>query len=212
MRLIKTLLFVLCICPLNAQIGMIGNTHKICDFSDSTFVKLDTFPSDLEAFDVIMIFSNSTSFIQDEQLNKLITFLKNGGGLYIGAENYPLQAEANQVTRKLYNKETYGSFNSELAEVSEDSGNLKLNEIDSVPSGKSTVAFPLDYRLSVDLWVGDAPLLLSGSYQSGRIVLDGGYSRFYCDQNNSQSDQVFLKILNYLLHEENEMIVPQKEK
>lgn len=196
---------------ISAQVGMIGNINKMCEFTDSSIIKLDTFPMNLEEFEAIMIFSNSTSSIREDQLDQLITFLKKGGGLYIGADNSPLHAEANQVMRKLYNKESYGSFNVSLAEVSECSGYLKLKDIDSVPAGRTTVAFPMDYRLSVDLWVMDAPLLLSGSYDSGRIVVDGGYSRFYCEQNNDRSDQVWLKIITFLLKEENESILIKSE-
>ena len=51
----------------------------------------------------------------------------------------------------------------------------------SVPAGTTTVAFPLDYRLKVEAWINDEPLILSGESYKGKIIIDGGYSRFYCN-------------------------------
>ena len=115
----------------------------------------------------------------------------------MGAENWPLQAESNQITEKLYLKSSYGSYDQEIAD-NPPGGNLKLNELDTIPAGRSTVAFPLDYRLKVEAWVDDQPLIQSGQIGEGRIIVDGGYSRFYCDQRNNDTDSILVRFINYL--------------
>ena len=115
----------------------------------------------------------------------------------MGAENWPLQAESNQLTKKLYLKESFGEYNSDVAEIEQKSGNLRL-ERETIPAGKSTVAFPMDYRLRVEAWVADQPLILSGDLDQGKIIIDGGYSRFYCDQRSDATDELWQAIMTYL--------------
>ena len=152
---------------------------------------------DLDSNQVLFIFSSAGNGYTAEQLDSLETFVLNGGGLYIGAENWPLQTEANQITDRLFHKNAFGFYSKENAETA-DNGNLKLKEMMQIPSGKTSVAFPLDHRLTVEAWVEDQPLLLSGYHGKGRIVLDGGYSRFYCDQITTESKKVIMQIFNFL--------------
>lgn len=181
-----------------SQLAILGNTKKICLTGDSNVSKVDTLPADLTIYKAVMIFSNSTSSISDGDVERLINYVESGGGLYLGSENFPLQAESNQITRTVYNKESYGAFSSKTATVAETEGNLRLSTDDTLPAGNSTVAFPLDYRLNVEAWVNDEPLILTGLLKDGRIVIDGGYSRFYCDQNVPETQIVMKKIIDFL--------------
>jgi hypothetical protein len=180
-----------------AETAVFGNQSFFCS-PDTSITHLDEIPKDLSPYKSIFIFSNATSLISKYNAERLISYVKNGGGLYIGSENWPLQAEAQQLTQLMYNKEHFGEFRQALAEKSPTQNNLELDEIESLPAGNSTVAFPLDYRLKVEAWVEDQPLILSGEYGAGRIVIDGGYSRFYCDQRNKNTDLLFLEIIRYL--------------
>lgn len=179
---------------------ILGNTVNLC-IADSTFSQSDSLPQILDSFQVIYFFSNSTSNLSQEDLNRLEMFIVEGGGLYTGSDNWPLQAEANQITREFYQKESFGNYEADLAQ-SNGSGKLNLHEIDSIPAGKTTAAFPLDYRLTVEAWVDDQPLILTGSYGKGNIVIDTGYSRFYCDERNKNSDALFERIYLFLIKEE----------
>lgn len=173
-----------------------GNVENLC-FSDSTLEISDSLPSQLYSYSIIFFFSSSTSKLNKIDIDRIETFILTGGGLYTGSDNWPLQAEANQITREFYQKESFGSFDTELAQANE-RGNLNLDEIDSVPAGKTTSAFPMDYRLTVEAWVEDQPLILSGRYGQGKIVIDTGYSRFYCEERNKGSDALFEKIVAFL--------------
>ncbi len=183
-----------------SQTIVIGNTNNIC-FSDSSLTLVDSLPGNLEDCEAIFMFSNATSNLSETDVSRIESFLLNGGGVYMGSDNWPLQAEANQITKEFYQKESFGLYDVDVAQVNQ-VGNLKLSEKDTVPAGKTTSAFPLDYRLTVEAWVDDQPLILTGNYGKGKIVIDTGYSRFYCDQRNEHTDLLFKKIYGFLREEE----------
>lgn len=188
------------LCWANAQdkqVLLLGNLRSLCLEEDSLFSSASSLPDTLDSFRVICFFSNSTSSLTDDEVSRVEAFVRAGGGLYLGAENWPLQAESNQLTKKLYLKESFGEYNSDVAEIEQKSGNLRL-ERETIPAGKSTVAFPMDYRLRVEAWVADQPLILSGDLDQGKIIIDGGYSRFYCDQRSDATDELWQAIMTYL--------------
>ena len=177
---------------------VLGNHLPLCLDNSSEFVEDHSLPDSLNDFKVIMLFSNATSSLTNKDVERIVTFIEKGGGLYSGAENWPLQAESNQVTDRLYQKKSFGNYQQRVAECSEYKANLDLKEVDTIPAGSSTVAFPMDHRLKVEAWINDQPVILSGKLGKGRIVIDGGYSRFYCNQRNQFSDQLLREILLYL--------------
>jgi len=178
------------------KVLLIGNLNSIC-MEDSNSLKLTKLPETLDSFEVICFFSNSTSTLSEDEASRVEEFVRSGGGLYLGAENWPLQAEANQLTQKLYLKESFGEYHAPVAQIERRYGNLGL-EMDTIPAGKSTVAFPMDYRLKVEAWVSDQPLILSGKVDEGKVIIDGGYSRFYCDQRTDVTDYLWAAIIAFL--------------
>lgn len=183
------------------EVLLIGNHTTIC-ISDSTINRLDELPTSLSEYKVVFVFSNSTSALSDSDVDRLIDFVEEGGGVYLGAENWPLQAESNQMTKRMYLKESFGEYQADEAEISASQGNLELDSLDNVPAGSTTVAFPMDYRLRVEAWVDDQPLILTGALEKGKVIIDGGYSRFYCDQRSETTDQLFDSFIKFLLNED----------
>ena len=175
---------------------VIGNIERLC-LPDSSLVIQKELPDTLENYNTIFLFSNSTSFLSSDDVVRIDSFIVQGGGLYNGADNWPLQAEANQITQKLYRKESFGNYSEPVA-VSNDKGNLALSELETIPAGTSTSAFPMDHRLRVEAWIADQPLILSGEHGEGRIVIDTGYSRFYCDMRDENTDLIFEKVYRFL--------------
>lgn len=182
------------------SILVLGNHSSVCLNDNLDFVACDTLPENLDNFSAIMLFSGSTSNLSHLDIERIVDFTENGGGLYSGAENWPLQAESNQMTNRLFKKESFGEYEQANAQRGELDGNLELEKNDVIPAGKTTVAFPMDYRLKVEAWVEDQPLILSGMLGQGRIIIDGGYSRFYCNQRNENSDILFSKIIAFLIN------------
>lgn len=166
--------------------------------NDSSFSTADTLPDKLSNYKVVMLFSTSTSKLSEDDIERLTDFVEEGGGLYAGSDNWPLQSESRQVTQRLYKKESYGEFEQKNAQLASGNCNLQLEEMDSIPAGTTTVAFPMDYRLNVEAWIEDQPLILSGRLGKGRIIIDGGYSRFYCDVKVNESVVLLEKYLSYL--------------
>jgi hypothetical protein len=180
---------------------LIGNTEKLCYMDEFTIDETAILPRDLSSYKAIYIFSNSTSQLTQTDIQRIITFVENGGGLYTGSENWPFQAESRQITQELYRKENYGEYQKTKANSSVQGGNLHLNTITEIPAGESTVAFPLDHRLTVEAWIEDQPLILSGIYGKGRIIIDGGYSRFYCSNRTEICDELFERFKSFLILE-----------
>jgi len=182
------------------DILVVGNYTSLC-LADSAFTKVDSLPENLDSVKIIMLFSSSTSNLDKKDIDKIETFVRNGGGLYSGSDNWPLQAESNQVTNQIYRKESFGNYQQTSAEVNTD-GNLDFTNIDSVPAGQTTTAFPLDYRLKVEAWVQDQPLISSGTLDKGKIIIDGGYSRFYCLHRSQSSDALLQEFITFLARKE----------
>lgn len=175
---------------------VLGNYQNLC-LPDSTIVYADSLPDTLDHLEGIFLFSGSTSDLSSVDLDRIEAFVDQGGGLYLGADNWPLQAESNQVTYQLYKKESFGNYDASVA-TSNQLGKMRLSDLDTIPAGRTTAAFPLDYRLTVEAWIEDQPFILSGVLGSGKIVIDGGYSRFYCSNRNENSDAVYEKIRTFL--------------
>jgi hypothetical protein len=180
----------------NDQVLIVGNYSSVC-LEDSSFSKATVLPESLDSFKIICFFSNSTSSLTETEATRVESFVRSGGGLYLGAENWPLQAESNQLTKKLYLKESFGEYDLPVAQIEQQSGNLQL-EMETIPAGRSTVAFPMDYRLRVEAWVADQPLILSGNLDAGKVIIDGGYSRFYCNQRTEITDSLWKAIITFL--------------
>ena len=198
--------FILCsliahTCFAQESILLIGNSEKLCYLEQFTITDSARLPADLSSFNAIYIFSNSTSQLTKSDIQRIISYVENGGGLYTGSENWPFQAESRQITQELYKKENYGEYKIYAASSSNQDGNLNLNTITEIPAGESTVAFPLDHRLTVEAWIEDQPLILSGMYGKGRIIIDGGYSRFYCSNRTEICDELFERFKTFLILE-----------
>lgn len=174
---------------------LVGNNRKLCINEPGLDVR-DTLPANYASFKGIFIFSNAQSILTSTDLQNLTLYVHNGGNLYVGGENWPLQAEVNEITEYLFNKQCYGNFSVGEVESAEE-GRLELKTLDKIPSGESIIAFPLDPRLKVEAWVNDQPLIMSGILGKGKLIIDGGYSRFYCELSSSESLALFQRILAF---------------
>lgn len=202
MQIRLSLLFTVFLgCNIYAQNRVLfyGNTSSICYANDSIdLTYCSHFPDSLAQFDALFIFSSAESNLTAFNLKEILAFLETGKGIYIGSENWPLQAESKQLTNLFYSKETWGNFSTTEATTNSKSFIADEKKIDA---GNSTVAFPLDYRLKVEAWVEDEPLILSGKWLNGRILIDGGYSRFYCCNNEQQNTEMLMSFFDFLLND-----------
>ena len=161
----------------------------------------DSIPDDsLQQYDIVLVFSSARSHLSPENILALESFVNNGGGLYIGADNWPFVSESDQLTAAFFGKSCWGDMDSQTAVVNQkEISNAVFHEQHEIPSGRTTVSFPMDYRLKVEAWAGDEPLVLSGKLGNGRVILDGGYSRFNTTLCGSEeSSEVFRQMVLFL--------------
>ncbi|TNE53532.1 MAG: hypothetical protein EP338_10935 [Bacteroidetes bacterium] len=153
----------------------------------------ESIPRNLNDYDLLMIFSTANSRLKEGEEVAIQHYLEQGGRLYLGADNWPLVEECNQLMNRFYRQECYGNFDEDKLEEQVLTEN-SLKRLDS----RTTVSFPMHQDLRVEAWSNDNPMVLSGKIGQGKIVLDGGYSRFYdaCDNK-----EVLLDIINLLLSE-----------
>ena len=184
------------LCWSQGQILLLGNTKQFC-LSDSTiqFISSEKVPEVLSEFDAIMVFSSAHSRLSSNDIDQIIQFVTDGGGLYIGSENWPLQSEGILLTERIYAKSAWAAVENSKKEIS---NNGIFSEISEFPPGVTPVVFPLDFQLRVEVWYNDEPLILTGRVGSGKILIDGGYSRFYCQSLGKKENEVFKIVLDYL--------------
>jgi hypothetical protein len=185
------------LCWSQGQILLLGNTKQLC-LSDSTiqFISSEKIPETLSEFDAIMVFSSAHSRLSSADIDQVIHFLDEGGGLYIGSENWPLQSEGRLLTERIYSKSAWATKENTKMVVSNTGIFREVNEF---PPGLTPVVFPLDFQLKVEVWYNDEPLILTGKIGFGKILIDGGYSRFYCQSLDKQENEVLKIVLDYLV-------------
>lgn len=171
------------------HVGLFGQ-HKVLMYGQNLSINCATSPfqfehktelssKEIHQYSCIFIFSTAQSMLSENQILALYNFVDNGGSLYVGADNYPFVSECNQITNAFFNKAFWGNTENDTAFVNQ---NLCANQLfqlqQEIPSGKTIVTFPMDYRLKVEAWSNDEPLILSAKIGKGKLILDGGYARF----------------------------------
>lgn len=176
------------------EILVIGNYDEIC-FDTNLNIEFGKDLDQLLDFDVALIFSGTSSAVQSQNISKIVEFISNGGSLYLGCDNWPFQAESNMILENLFSFHSWGNFNAAIAEVNQSS---ELTNLKEIPPGNSVAVFPLNPNFKVDVWLNDKPLIMSGNFEKGILVIDGGYSRFFCSNMNEDSTTVFSDLIKYL--------------
>jgi len=168
------------------------------EYNDSLIIsRSELLPDSLEKYAAIFIFSGAVSSLKSEQIPLLLRHISKGNGLYCGADNAPLFEEFNEISDFLFGKKVWGNFSDKKATLAKDSF-LKAEIKYSMDAGQTTVAIPLDCRVHVEAWVADEPIITSLKFGHGHIVFDGGYSRFFVNQN-IENRFVFNSIVQFLL-------------
>lgn len=141
--------------------------------------KTELSSEEINQYSCIFIFSTVRSVLSEHQISALYAFVANGGSLYVGADNFPFVSECNQITDAFFGKTYWGNNSNDTAVVNESQcTNQLFQHQGEIPSGKTIVTFPMDYRLKVEAWSADEPLILSAKIGQGKLILDGGYARF----------------------------------
>lgn len=193
MKWISALIFLLSSAAYGQDVLVLGKKLELKSKLDTVHFEFRDSLEELtlKDFRAIFIFSTANSQISPEDEKTLIEFVNKGGNLYLGAENEPFDTESNQILKSMYNLQFYGNFSSDSLVIDSNS-NFRACECKKYLTGYTTVSFPMDYRLQVEAWSNDNPIILSGNFGSGKIIIDGGYSRFYEAEKTSALLDEFL--------------------
>jgi hypothetical protein len=181
---------------------ILGRNFPLPEIDSSVQLQYATsFPNDsLKIYDFILIFSSSNSNLNNGNIAEIQSYVNQGGNLYLGADNWPFVEESNQLTQVFFGKRYWGNqqLNNDLMIEKKRLKDVTDNNQDFAL--QSTVTFPMDYRLKVEVWTGDEPLILSGNFGKGKVILDGGYARFNLALNQSgESKQIFNELIQFLV-------------
>lgn len=197
-RLYSVLLFVgFTFCAWGQKTGIIFGKKMVISHPDWQFRYADTI-HDLTSFDCIFIFSTGQTSLDSNTLVQLKLAVEQGTNIYIGSDNWPFVAESNQVTTLFFNKSMQLMHDVRVAEVNALTQSDRVFSKTVIPAGTTTSSFPLDYRLKVEAWTADNPLILSGKIGLGKLIIDGGYSRFYPENWNAEVELVWNELLAFL--------------
>ena len=177
--------------------GVIFGKKIAISHPDWKFQYADT-TQNLTSFDCIFIFSTAQKSLDSITLSQLKLAVEQGTNIYIGSENWPFVAESNQVTTLFFNKSMQLMHDVSMAEVNTLIHSERVFSKTVIPAGTTTSSFPLDYRLKVEAWTADNPLILSGKIGLGKLIIDGGYSRFYSENWDAEVELVWNELLDYL--------------
>ena len=181
---------------------ILGRNFPLPEIDSSVQLQYATsFPNDsLKIYDFILIFSSSNSNLNNGNISDIQAYVNQGGNLYLGADNWPFVEESNQLTQVFFGKRYWGNqqLNKEL--MNKKNRTKDISEKNQYFANQSIVTFPMDYRLKVEVWSGDEPLILSGNFGKGKIILDGGYARFNLALNQSaESKRIFNELIEFLV-------------
>ncbi len=181
----------------NSQEIWFSNNSKVCSESINE-VYLKTEKKDTFHHKIYFLFSNSTMIISEEKCDSIIADVFNGASLYCGLENDPLQTEGTYILHKMFALCTYASASScSISQKVEANELSNLKVANDVSYQNTPLYFPMSEMYKIELWQDDQPVLVSAKYGKGKVIFDGAYARFYCE--NWINDGLIEEIFRYLI-------------
>lgn len=183
-------------CLLSQQLDTVivyGNHQPICHLKNCIYI---------DSISKIKFYAGKTFYIlstlqtiSEKEVALIKNHLQLGGNLYIGLDNWPHQKEGVVILSSWFQIHFYDE---------EKKGHLKkgygvLNGPDSINSYvQSNGYFSIHPNFKIEYWSNDCPVIMSAQHGKGRMIIDGGYVRFFCE-NISKEDAILLnEIIQYL--------------
>lgn len=197
MKIILFISLLLLIKNVNSQVNdtvlVYGNHHSICYLP-----KIKTLDSiaEIKNFELhtLYIFSTINS-LKESDIKLIKKHLENGGNIYIGLDNWPQQKEGIEILDSLFQIHFFDEGKKGVLKK----GNGELNGPDTINSFVQTNGyFSIKANFKIEYWSNDCPVIMSTTIDKGKLIIDAGYVRFFCE-NISEEDAVLLKeIIRYL--------------
>ncbi len=188
MKTCVSIVFFIIVSVCGAQINVVSENMRVCT---------DSLTSEGRNFEALFVFSSAVNSLSQEQQDSIVRFVRDGGNLYCGFENDPLQAECAALIRQMFGLETYPAPLYCCEEIRAESNTAGKLGIPVLRAECTPVYFPIDYRFTVEVWQEDQPMVVSARFGKGKVILDGAYAHFYCDNWNAESSAFLEAILRY---------------
>jgi len=142
----------------------------------------------------LWIISSSEQKLTEEHLKVIKKFFDSGKGVYIWGDNEPYYADANAVSRYLFDVEMLGNLpGNEVVGLNNKGKKVGLTPKHLITTGLEyvfegiTIATIQDNKLLEPLIYGHEGNLVTAIYDHDgkRAVLDGGFTRLYCSWDNA---------------------------
>jgi hypothetical protein len=175
------------------SILVFGNRHSICHL---TRVKYLDSIAELKHYEHKPFYIFSTiNTITENDIAVIKAHLEKGGNLYIGLDNWPQQKEGIEILASWFQIDFFDEGKKGLLKK----GNGVLNGPDSINSYvQSNGYFSIQPNFKIEYWSNDCPVIMSSMLGKGKLIIDAGYVRFFCE-NISDEDTILLKeIIRYL--------------
>jgi hypothetical protein len=133
--------------------------------------------------------SDSTAKLNSDHISVIQDFFYSGKGLYVWGDNEPFFADANTITQRLFNIAMSGNdYGDKVVQKKSSSGaggfvdHPITTGLDFLYEGITVASFP-SHRDFTTLIHGSSgkPVAVVYEKDNKRAILDGGYTRLYCN-------------------------------
>ena len=155
----------------------------------------------------VWLISGQINTITPSHLSSLRSFYDQGKGLYIWGDNDPWNADANYITQNFFETNIRGNYigckvvgirkNNSGPGIIED--HLMSTGIVSFYEGHTIARIYMNQNLKPLVYSTDGNVVTAYSDAGGkRVLIDGGYTRLYCDWNTAGTDRYVVNAAGWL--------------
>jgi len=140
----------------------------------------------------LWVISTNSVKLSNEHVNQIQRFFQQGRGVYLWGDNEPYYADANVLATAMFGASMDGNVSGGCSVGPSTGGNkgfvrhLITTAIENLYEGVTIATIRPGQGLSPLLW-GSAGNLVAALYDTNgkRAVIDGGFTRLFCDWNNA---------------------------
>lgn len=168
-----------------------------------------TFAARLNAASQFWLISDLQSYLNDDYIAMIENYFNQGHGIYIWGDNQPYYVDANKAASRIFGVTMSGnSPGAQVVSLREGSkiggiipNHLISTGIENVFEGR-TIAEVMTSGEVKPLMYGSNGRVVTAYYDCGgkRALIDGGFTRLYCDWNSAGTDRYIVNAAAWLVN------------
>jgi hypothetical protein len=156
--------------------------------------KIEEFKNLLNRSCQFWIISTSSEMLTQQHINAIQEFFDKGKGVYIWGDNDPYYADANKISKRLFNSNLSGNYwGNEVVTVQKDektsglvSSHLINTGLDFLFEGITIASIKNSKDLEPVMYASDNSLVIASYNMNGkRAIIDGGFTRLYLNWDSA---------------------------